>query len=474
MPKQRLTDRQLISGVTLTDLLHFVVTGDTSQNPAGSSYKGNVEQLFGAFSAYTCSNPLTVDVVNACTSGITINGNVVINGSATTINTEVIQSKDNNIVLNYSGTHLTAIGGGITLEDGVSDGVDSRIFTNSDGIWLFDPGLSASTGTIDEFTACTSIHTSNLYGCSPIIVHDDIQMNSGKYIESLSGTPSLLMDYLSTPGSDGYVLLETSKGTIPISQQTSIYLESGGYSLYNNGDSFGNDGAYLEMDQTYQGGVTTLIQQGSGISFNGDLKVGMNHVEGGSGVGGLHIAAQNTVNKTSDDLKSYGTFLSTRNSTFLSGTGTFNSVIVGGREHTVTNNNEYSVIIGGDGNYLDSVSNSVILGGNGLTGSTDNTVFVPTLNINTIGSGTPLINLGLDSSGNVVTGNTSQKYAADIPFTAATSQTVTHNLNDTDVIVQLKDSTGTLVIPNVVDNYTNNTVDIEVSSTETFRVIIIG
>ena len=66
-----------------------------------------------------------------------------------------------------------------------------------------------------------------------------------------------------------------------------------------NGDSLGNDGAYLEMDQTYQGGVTTLIQQGSGISFNGDLKVGMNHVEGGSGVGGLHIAAQNTVNKTS-------------------------------------------------------------------------------------------------------------------------------------------------------------------------------
>ena len=153
MPKQRLTDRQLMSGVTLTDLLHFVITGDTSQNPAGSSYKGNVEQLFDAFSAYTCTNPLVLDTVNSCTTGITINGNVVINGSATTINTEVIQSKDNNIVLNYSGTHLTAIGGGITLEDGVSDGVDSRIFTNSDGVWLFDPGLSASTGTIDTLSA---------------------------------------------------------------------------------------------------------------------------------------------------------------------------------------------------------------------------------------------------------------------------------------------------------------------------------
>lgn len=197
MPKQRLTDRQIMSGVTLTDLLHFVITGDTSQNPAGSSYKGNVEQLFAAFSAYTCTNPLILDTINSCTTGITINGDVVINGSATTINTEVIQSKDNNIVLNYSGTHLTAIGGGITLEDGVSNGVDSRIFTNSDGLWLFDPGLSASTGTIDTLTACTGVYTSNLYGCSPITVNDDLILISGLTATSvniqnvLSGTPIL-------------------------------------------------------------------------------------------------------------------------------------------------------------------------------------------------------------------------------------------------------------------------------------------
>ena len=185
MPKQRLTDRQLISGVTLTDLLHFVVTGDTSQSPAGSSYKGSVEQLFNGFSSYTCSTPLLLDTVNACTSAITINGNVIINGSATTINTEVIQSKDNNIVLNYSGTHLTAIGGGITLEDGQSNGVDSRIYTDTNGTWLFDPGLSASTGTIDDFTANTisvttignsgdcvnDLYVSNIHSCSPLNIN---------------------------------------------------------------------------------------------------------------------------------------------------------------------------------------------------------------------------------------------------------------------------------------------------------------
>jgi hypothetical protein len=66
------------------------------------------------------------------------------------------------------------------------------------------------------------------------------------------------------------------------------------------------------------------------------------------------------------------------------------------------------------------------------------------------------------------------KYSASIPFTGGTAQTVTHNLNDGDVIVQLKDSTGKLIIPDEVDNYTLNTVDIRVSSTETYRVIIIG
>jgi len=215
MPKQRLTDRQLMSGVTLTDLLHFVITGDTSQNPAGSSYKGNVEQLFDAFSAYTCTNPLVLDTVNSCTTGITINGNVVINGSATTINTEVIQSKDNNIVLNYSGTHLTAIGGGITLEDGVSDGVDSRIFTNSDGVWLFDPGLSASTGTIDTLSACTGVYTSNIYGCSPITVQDDLILVSGLTATTvniqnvLSGTPILNLGL----DVDGNVVTGTTGGS---------------------------------------------------------------------------------------------------------------------------------------------------------------------------------------------------------------------------------------------------------------------
>jgi hypothetical protein len=69
---------------------------------------------------------------------------------------------------------------------------------------------------------------------------------------------------------------------------------------------------------------------------------------------------------------------------------------------------------------------------------------------------------------------TTNKYVESFAFTAATTSTITHNLGDTDVMVQVKDASGQLITPNVVDNYTTNTVDINVSATETMRVIIIG
>lgn len=50
---------------------------------------------------------------------------------------------------------------------------------------------------------------------------------------------------------------------------------------------------------------------------------------------------------------------------------------------------------------------SAILGGQNITGTTDDTVYVPNLNIGIIGSGAPVGNLGFDSGGNVVTGTTS-------------------------------------------------------------------
>jgi hypothetical protein len=85
-----LTSRALATGVTGTDLIHIVITGDTSQNPAGSSYKAEIDQVKDYLSTFfvnstgntsgNCITDLYVDNLYGC-SPITIHDSIQINGS---------------------------------------------------------------------------------------------------------------------------------------------------------------------------------------------------------------------------------------------------------------------------------------------------------------------------------------------------------------------------------------------------------
>lgn len=57
-------------------------------------------------------------------------------------------------------------------------------------------------------------------------------------------------------------------------------------------------------------------------------------------------------------------------------------------------------------NSLVSGARSAVLGGQNITGTTDDTVYVPNLNIGEVGGGTSVTNLGVDIDGNVVSGTT--------------------------------------------------------------------
>jgi len=67
-----LTDQTLASGVTLTDLIHIVITGDTSQNPAGSSFKATVQQVADAIGSSSFSGG-TVPFATDFTNGLSAN-----------------------------------------------------------------------------------------------------------------------------------------------------------------------------------------------------------------------------------------------------------------------------------------------------------------------------------------------------------------------------------------------------------------
>jgi len=78
---------------------------------------------------------------------------------------------------------------------------------------------------------------------------------------------------------------------------------------------------------------------------------------------------------------------------------------IAGSNNIISSASTSSGIFGGTDNVINSnVSRSVIIGGSNIVATQSDTVYVPNLNIQIIGTDTPLYNLGVDSDGNVVIG----------------------------------------------------------------------
>ena len=259
-----LTDRTLATGVTLQDLIHIVITGDTSQgNFAGSSYKATIGQVFDSISGYCIPD----------------------------------------------------------------------------------------------------LYVTNVYGCSPITVHDELELVTG-IIRTSGGTGAELN--LKDPfGPNG---------------TWSITSDNGGYT---SGSSwiFGqpNNGTQIAYQiNTYPGeaiGITVLPNFAVDTIYTGkEILIGDNISN----------------NKSSGSPNRRAVFIGSKNSTINSG-----------------------------------VVNTVVIGGSNIVATDSNKVYVSALNIDNIGGGTPSINLGLDINGNVVTGTTTPPVVIYTTTGITTSQTIT-------------------------------------------------
>jgi hypothetical protein len=134
-----------ISSITQVDVTNYVLTSVDSG--------GTVAWKPVVFSANTCLPELITTNISPCDSGgtvtldgnFTILGNFIVSGitsaSTTIIQTEIVRVEDNNMELNYGGNHTTSIGGGITVLSGQSNTLDSKIYTNNEGVWSFDPSI---------------------------------------------------------------------------------------------------------------------------------------------------------------------------------------------------------------------------------------------------------------------------------------------------------------------------------------------
>lgn len=165
--------------------------------------------------------------------------------------------------------------------------------------------------------------------------------------------------------------------------------------------------------------------------------------------------------------------------TFNTGVGVIGSNFTVNDENT----NQVSLIVKSqnDNNLFvsDPLNNRIGIGTNLPTEKltvSGNTNISGTLNIGTMGVGSPIFNLGLDSNGYVVSGVTgnllysqTDNYISNIPIT------INHNLNTTDVLVQIIDTNTNELIYGSVDNYLSNSVDVTLNiNLNNVKVIVVG
>lgn len=167
MSKLRLTDRSLAPTVSLNDLVHIVKTGDTSQNPAGSSFKATVSQVVGALSASTVTgltfNNFTYDLTLSLDNGNTFTDNLGILASDIKVTggtynpslgeiTFVNNSGGTFIVSGITSDYLSLSGGTVTGNTTFTQSVSaSTLFVNGVQITgdTYVTGGTYSNGTVD-------------------------------------------------------------------------------------------------------------------------------------------------------------------------------------------------------------------------------------------------------------------------------------------------------------------------------------
>lgn len=210
----------------------------------------------------------------------------------------------------------------------------------------------------------TDLHVSNLYGCSPITIHDNLVIESGLTISSSNGGGQIELDYALQPSN---ILISTDNGG---SSESFVNLQPTELNLGS-----------LNGDVRIQSSNSNSFRSGNLFSNRSQILMEPDFVK-------IGVVDPSAV--FSNDYESVVVY-NTRSS-----------------DQATSNANKWPVTVSSkNSTILSGVRNSVILGGSDITATTNNTVYVDNLNIKTIGGGTSVINLGLDVNGNVVTGVTS-------------------------------------------------------------------
>ena len=366
-------------------------------------------------------------------------GDVIGNGNISNNNTSVDIVGDNN----------TIIGEG----DGIIYGDNNYMF--SERMFIYG---NNNTATADTYYRSFIVGDNNVVEAQKTVIFGDnftATTDNRTYIESLEVRGTIVSGFLDVSGATitGLEYLPLSGGvmtggitgtTLQLTGLTSgagvasVQIDangnfitgttSGGQDVYISGDSgsysikANNPFAVASADYAFAGGSSTAstvyaVSLGSINTASGEAAFAMGTSNTASGNYSFARGSDNIASGAHSQAQGKSNIASGITSTcegFGNAAGNYahaqgqNTKATGDFAHSggeLTNaSGNHSFVHG----YLNSVTaaRSVVLGGQNITGTTNDTVYVPGLNIRDIGAGTPIINLGLDANGFVVTGTT--------------------------------------------------------------------
>jgi hypothetical protein len=233
-----LTDRTLATGVTLQDLIHIVITGDTTDSPAGSSYKATIQQVGNALSGSSFNTYVTGGTYSAGTATFTNNIGDTFDVTGFTIDTNL----GNILYVSENGDDSSAQKGNLhkpwrNLYSAKSASTSGDTVYVLPGTWTYDNSSLFYNGQVD--TLVNLWKDGVTYYFSP---------NTKIELINIGGVASDSMYLFSPKGTTGETC--TVLGHLDF-EQTSSGANSGGhnYFYYNNEPAFSTDGStfYAEV-----------------------------------------------------------------------------------------------------------------------------------------------------------------------------------------------------------------------------------
>ena len=320
----------------------------------------------------------------------------------------------------------------LRVRDGATLGHVLTSDANGNATWQYNStGFSGNTSA----SCITDLYVSNIYGCSPITIHDSVQHTGS----TASGTKSVAFGLDNVTNSDNSAILSGNDNNIDSSDNSTIgggkfntitggtdnFIAAGGFaSVANSNQILGTSRSFigggrankiLISDSSIAGGSSNELNGGTGNFIGAG---GGNTIDGSSAkqssIGG---GSNNTIDSSKHSFIGGGLIntIDTSVNSFIGGGNTNNlidsstSIIVGGQDNSLSGST-YSFIGGGLSNVLNSGSTHSFIGGgsgNEISSGSLYSLIIGGLTNRLSNSSYSLISGGLDNiiSGNLLSGN---------------------------------------------------------------------